>query len=370
MEPTQVIPLKPERCSCGCQEFDERSMKPIYIHQQIELPEIKMNVNHIMLYKGPCLNCGKIVKAMLPKKYQPGYGPRLTALIAELSGILGDARKPVQTFCRSVFGFHISVGAIQKVIDRASEAIAPIYDELGRQARRAPVNNIDETSFFQNGKLRWLWVMANPSVSFYMIHTNRSKQAFEELIRDWNGALVSDNYGVYRKWLQPRQSCLAHLIRKARALTEMKDQEIRLFGQGVQTELQLLCHWGKAPPTLDEELAFIGRFVTLLFDHINRKDAAGKLAGSLFRQVKSLWTFLDEFGMEPTNNRAERALRFAVLYRKRSKGAQSDKGCRWVERILSIKETCRIRAVSTFSVLVDAVDSFFKEQKPSLAWLA
>ena len=150
----------------------------------------------------------------------------------------------------------------------------------------------------------------------------------------------------------------------------MKDQEIRLFGQGVQTELQLLCHWGKAPPTLDEELAFIGRFVTLLFDHINRKDAAGKLAGSLFRQVKSLWTFLDEFGMEPTNNRAERALRFAVLYRKRSKGAQSDKGCRWVERILSIKETCRIRAVSTFSVLVDAVDSFFKEQKPSLAWLA
>ena len=65
-------------------------------------------------------------------------------------------------------------------------------------------------------------------------------------------------------------------------------------------------------------------------------------------------------GVEPTNNRAERALRFGVQWRKRSLGTASDKGNRWVERILSLKETCRLRSVATYHVLVDAVASFFR----------
>jgi hypothetical protein len=64
-----------------------------------------------------------------------------------------------------------------------------------------------------------------------------------------------------------------------------------------------------------------------------------------------------------------RALRYGVLWRKRSLGTASDKGNRWVERILSLKETCRLRAVSTYNVLLEAVTSFFAGQQPSLTWL-
>jgi transposase len=93
------------------------------------------------------------------------------------------------------------------------------------------------------------------------------------------------------------------------------------------------------------------------------------LARSLIRQIDSLWVFLEVSGVEPTNNHAERTLRFGVLWRKRSKGTQSEKGNRWVERILSFKQTCQIRSVASFPLLVDAIDSFFKEQKPNLDWL-
>jgi transposase len=55
------------------------------------------------------------------------------------------------------------------------------------------------------------------------------------------------------------------------------------------------------------------------------------------------------------------------LWRKRSLGIQSDKGVCWVERILSIKETSRIRGKTPFGVLVDLVTAYFKEQKPDLA---
>ena len=100
------------------------------------------------------------------------------------------------------------------------------------------------------------------------------------------------------------------------------------------------------------------------------EDDAGRLAREVLREIDSLWVFLDEAGVEPTNNRAERALRFAVLWRKRSNGTQSEKGNRWVERLLSFRQTCRLRKQPTFPLLADAVKAYFKEQPPNLGWLA
>jgi len=74
--------------------------------------------------------------------------------------------------------------------------------------------------------------------------------------------------------------------------------------------------------------------------------------------------FLSHHGVEPTNNRAERALRFGVQWRKRSLGTASDKGNRWAERILSLKETCRLQARATYAVLMDAIASFFRATNP------
>lgn len=74
----------------------------------------------------------------------------------------------------------------------------------------------------------------------------------------------------------------------------------------------------------------------------------------------TLWVFLEKQGVAPTNNRAERTLRAGVLWRKRSKGIQSDKGDRWIERILALMQTCRMRSIPTFPILVKAIDPFFK----------
>ena len=103
--------------------------------------------------------------------------------------------------------------------------------------------------------------------------------------------------------------------------------------------------------------------------YYERQDDAGRLARRLQREMASLWVFLLEHGVEATNNRAERALRFGVLWRKRSSGTDSVKGNRWVERILSLRQTCRQRAQSSFSVLVDALSSAFSGRQPDLSWL-
>ena len=95
-----------------------------------------------------------------------------------------------------------------------------------------------------------------------------------------------------------------------------------------------------------------------------RDDEAGKLVRHLMREIDCLWTFLDVHGVETTNNRAERSLRFPVMYRKRSFGTRQDCGERFIERILSLRQTCRIHGIRTFPILVDAFRSWLQRSPP------
>jgi transposase len=80
-----------------------------------------------------------------------------------------------------------------------------------------------------------------------------------------------------------------------------------------------------------------------------------------------LWTFVWHKGVEPTNNAAERALRHAVLWRKGSGGTDSQRGSRFVERILSIRETCRQQGGGLLEYLVECCQAQLEgRQAPSL----
>jgi transposase len=367
LTPTEVIAAKPESCACGQREFPATT--PYHTHQVIELPEIQMAVTHVVLHETRCPRCGRRLKAELPAEYRYGYGPRLTALVGELSGPQRDSRSMVQEFCASVLGMPISRGAIQCMVDRVLEAIAPLYAAIAEQARSAKINYIDETAWYQHGVLTWLWVMVNTTVAFFKAQASRNKAAFEVLIERWAGILVSDGYGVYQRWMHGRQTCLAHLIRRARGLSERRDPGVAYFGRRMLTELQRLVHWAQAPPTAGAVQTWYARMVQLLNQYRARKDEAGTLARTLVREMGALWTFVVEEGIEPTNNRAERALRFAVLWRKMMQGTYNAKGDRWVERILSVRETCRLRGRPTFPVLVHAATGYFNGQPPDVSWI-
>jgi hypothetical protein len=80
-----------------------------------------------------------------------------------------------------------------------------------------------------------------------------------------------------------------------------------------------------------------------------------------------LWTFTEVRGIEPTNNAAEQALRPAVIQRKLSFGTQSEGGSRFLERLLTVSETCRLQKRSPYQYLVDVMQAKFNNQPaPSL----
>jgi transposase len=168
----------------------------------------------------------------------------------------------------------------------------------------------------------------NATVACFKVQASRNKAAFEALIERWAGILVSDSYGVYQHWVHGRQTCLAHLIRRARGLAERKEPELAWFGRRMLAELQRLAHWATAPPATGEVQMWYARVVHLINQYRPRRDEAGKFARTLEWELGALWTFVVEEGMEPTNNQAERALRFAVLWCRMMQGTYNDKGDR------------------------------------------
>jgi len=305
LPPTTVQELRPERCACGNTTFALTT--PYHTHQVLELPPIALDVTHWVLHQGWCPDCGRWSKAQVPAEHATGYGPRFSALMGEVAGTYGNGRRIVQTFCASVLRVPVSLGAIQKVLDRVAQAIEPHYMAIATQVRHAVVNYIDETPWFLARRLQWLWVMVSDTAALYMIHPHRSKEAFAALIDDWAGILVSDGYGVYQNWVQARQTCLAHLIRSARGLAARDHPDLAACGAWAMAELQRLCHMATAPPTGGEWRAWYARLCKLIDQYHDRMDDAGRFARRLLRAMDSLWVSLVQHGVEPTNNRAERA---------------------------------------------------------------
>jgi transposase len=78
---------------------------------------------------------------------------------------------------------------------------------------------------------------------------------------------------------------------------------------------------------------------------------------------EALWTFVRVKGVEPTNNAAERALRRAVLWRRKSFGTQSTEGSRFVERILTVVTSLRQQGRDVMEYLSAACASTLGESR-------
>jgi transposase len=70
-------------------------------------------------------------------------------------------------------------------------------------------------------------------------------------------------------------------------------------------------------------------------------DKTQRTCRNLLALETALWSFVEMDGVEPTNNGAERPLRRAVLWRRKSLGTKSRSGSQFVERILSVVTTLR-----------------------------
>jgi transposase len=178
------------------------------------------------------------------------------------------------------------------------------------------------------------------------------------------GIVGSDRWSVDHKVaVDRRQVCWAHLKRDFQALVD-RDNAGSAIGEDLLRLTGGLFEWW--PRVRDGALSrrTFRRYAASRREDVVTVLEQGRACGcartaatcrALLAVEEALWTFVRVEGVGPTNNHIERMLRLAVLWRKKSVGSQSEAGCRFVERLLTVVQTRRRQGRPVLDDLYEAL---------------
>jgi transposase len=347
----RVIDLKPVSCKdCG-QLLLGDDPQPAR-HQVSELPRCKAEVTEYRRHSLRCLACDAVNRVDWPEDMPAGsFGPRAQAVVAYLTGRLAASHRDVTEVMEVLFGMKMSLGSVSALQRRVSQSLAAEVEHAKQFVENQLSQNVDETTWPEAHKAKWLWVNATADVTVYHLLEGRaSKQAKQVICEQAKGVIGTDRFGAYN-WLpaRRRQICWAHLKRDFQAMAERGGQSAQV-GEGLLKEVEevfKLWHQlrdGKiSRKELQQEIAPVERRVKNLLVEGGgcEQNKTRHTCENLLKLRGSMWRFVRVEGVEPTNNSAERALRRAVMWRKKSFGTQSESGSRFVERILTVVTSLR-----------------------------
>ncbi|MCW5979537.1 MAG: IS66 family transposase, partial [Bryobacteraceae bacterium] len=332
-------------------------------HQVTEIPPIQPHITEYQLPHVVCGHCGKTTREPLPEELAGHFGPQLAALIAYLTVVCRLPRRVVEALLAQVLGIQISLGSTQKCWEEASQAVAVPCQELERQLRDEPVLNADETGWRTNGAKRFLWAFVAARYVVYTLAATRSSEVLIRLLGPvFQGILCSDRFSAYLKYHQGRgQFCWAHLKRNLLGIVAFtKSTAVERFCRDALAQhARLFRLWHKfRGGHIDRRQLYLRsipiqqRIFALAERHLDSPHREVRnLASALFWYNDRLFTFLDEEGVEPTNNSVERALRTGVQWRKICFGNRSAAGEFATARLLTVAETCDLQQRNTLTYL-------------------
>jgi transposase len=364
----------PDACRrCGEDLPQRRDPEPVR-HQVIDVPEIKPLVDEFRLHRVTC-RCGAITCGTLPDGTPTGMlGPRLVSLIALLVGEMHVSRRKVQTLLRDLLGIRIAVGTVSESEEIVSDAVAAAVDEARLHALSERVKHVDATAWYQAGAYRSLWTLATTAVTVFCIATDGSRATLRQWLSRVRGVLVTDRGTQFGFWaMERRQICWAHLVRKFASYATRRGRAGEVGDLLLLWSRVLLHKWHRVRDGTISRVEFresAQRLRVVIERLLEQGTGLPAIAGScedVLAHRDAMWRFVEERGVEPTNNHAERELRGFVLWRRTTQGSRSDRGDRFAAHIKSVVHTCRKQDRHVLDYLTQSVQAALRGRRtPSL----
>jgi hypothetical protein len=361
-----VIAVIPPGCPhCGGELEQEREE----VVTTTELPAKPQPV--ITAWRVPvcrCRKCGKPVRGIAPglAPDQRGatahrVGPGVMAAAHALHYGMGIPVRKVPGVLEELTGVHITQSAVtQDALRQAAGWAGAKYEELRAGICRATAVHTDDTGWRVNGQSAFLMGFDTDQATVYQIRSQHRNEEVREVIpASYAGVMVCDrgkSYDAEELAGVAQQKCLSHLLRNVSDVVKGKQGRARQFG----VRLSILLREGLALWHARRELSperFLARRrqlterltyhlrMRVLRDDDNRRMLDGI---GLWQDRGHLLRFLETGDVEPTNNRAERILRPAVIARKVSQCSKNERGAYAFVVFLSLART----ACKTFGVTV------------------
>lgn len=384
-EPPIEVPVVAADCpECGG-ELDEGRVQEASI---TDLPEIvRPRVRLFRVAVRRCKACGATARGRHPDLApdQRGatahrLGPRLLAAAHHLHYGLGVPVRKLPAVVATLAGVRLTQGAITlDAIKTAAGAIGAAYRDLCASIPEAPFVHTDDTGWRQGGSPAWLMAFETDTATIYQVRPrHRNQEVRERIPADYQGVMITDrgtSYDAAELAAVKKQKCLAHVLRSLSEVLETKARGARRFAKRLKILLkQALAMWHerRAGPVVADFATRLGELKWAIGDHLrvrplrdrdNRRlrDELGRChaAGSLVR-------FLDDPEIEPTNNRAERALRPAVIARKVSQCTKNARGTRAFEAWTTVIRT--LSRTASGDALLDALVRLSQRPATQAVW--
>jgi transposase len=373
-EVTRMVDIKPLCCAdCGALLLGEDAHPAR--HQVTELPRVEPEVVEYRQHTLTCLACGAETTPDWPGDMPLGsFGPRVQATVGYLTGRMGVSQRDVEEAMDALFHTDLALGSVSAVEQNVSAALSQPVEEAQTYVRQQPVVNADETSWRQGKQRRWLWIGTTPFVTVFLLATRGAEGAQRLLGCAFQGIVGSDRWSGYN-WLSvwQRQLCWAHLKRDFQAFVDRGGESARL-GEALLKQVKTMFElWHKLREGVLSRTQFQERMdpireevgVLLRQGRALAHDKTRRTCENILKLESALWTFVSVEGVEPTNNWAERLLRRAVLWRRRSFGTQSDAGSLFIERVLTTVTTLRQQKRDVLDYLTEACAAAMRGDTPS-----
>ena len=366
-EVDRLVELKPSNCA-GCGRKLRGEDPQPERHQVSEVPVVRAEVTEYRRHSLRCGQCGVVTRADWPAGVaRTSFGPRAQAVVGYLTGRLGASHRDVTEAMAVLYGLEVGTGSVSAIQRRVSEALSGPVEEAYHFTRQQKSQHVDETGWRESGKLKWLWVNATEDVTAFEVLDGRGAAEARRMIDPAaKGVVTTDRYWSYN-WLtgRRRQVCWAHLQRDFQAMMDRGGESAVTGGALLKQAKRLFKLWHKSRegdlsrPRLEAAMRPVRREVK---ERLQAGTQSGhkktrRTCSNILKVERSLWTFLRVEGVEPTNNAAERALRRAVLWRRKSFGTQSATGSRFVGRVLTAVTTLRQQGRDVLGYLTAACAS-------------
>jgi transposase len=354
VEPDRQVEVTLDRCPhCDAELGDPVSVESKIIE---EIPEPQpVIVTEFRIAHYTCPGCQREVVATDLDCPKEGIFGNNT--IAQVTLLKYEERLPyrkIREVLKRQYGLEICPATILDLTRRASDAVQSEYDEILGRIRNAEVLYVDETSIRVQGTKYWIWVFTTPTETFVVVRKSRGMNVLMEVLtRRFKGLIVCDGWKPYAKFTNRIQRCWAHLLRESEDLAE-KVAEAAPLHRALRSLYRKLTDAleGDPPPETRRHLWYMAR--ATLRRWLRREYASEKVErfiGKIRNGFEYWFTFVRHSEVEPTNNRAERALREHVVQRKIIGTLRNEKGTSIHERIMTVLATWAQQGLNSFQML-------------------
>jgi hypothetical protein len=263
----------------------------------------------------------------------------------------------VQHSLNRLFGFDLVRSTLNNLKFKASDYYSVTKRKTLNRIIQGNLIHADETRANIKGHLAYVWVLTNLREVVYILAESREGEIVQELLKGFNGVLVSDFYAAYDAIACPQQKCLIHLMRdlNEEILNNPFDDEMKSIAVGfarlLKPMVETIDRRGLKKYFLRKHLADVNRFYGFLDASDFKSEAASKCKQRFVKNHDKLFTFLSYDGVPWNNNNAEHAIKAFARLRDVISGTSTKKGVDEYLTLLSVAQTCEYQGLDFLSFL-------------------